>query len=68
MLYNGITIRAANEAMKLYIKGTSCRRRELYYVILITSQLLDWMYQLDIFVAMFVEKVLHVQVFIVMCS
>ena len=29
MLYNGITIRAANEAMKLYIKGTSCRRREL---------------------------------------
>ena len=29
LLYNGITIRAANEAMKLYIKGTSCRRREL---------------------------------------
>ena len=25
LLYNGITIRAANEAMKLYIKGTSCR-------------------------------------------
>ena len=29
LLYSGITIRAANEAMKLYIKGTSCRRQEL---------------------------------------
>lgn len=29
LLYNGITIRAANEAMKLYIKGISCRRHEL---------------------------------------
>ncbi len=29
LLYNGITIRAANEAMKLYIKGTSCRWHEL---------------------------------------
>ena len=66
LLYNGITIKAANEAMKSYIKGTSCRRQELLRHFDYRS--LDQIVQLGTFVVMFVGKVAHVQMVIVMSS
>ena len=67
LLYNSITIRAANEAMKSYIRGRSCRRQSLLRV-LIMEQIPHCIIRLDNFAVTFVEKAVNVQMVIVIFS